>query len=259
MAAGRGQWLARPGQGAVYSLTFGLVGAHPLIHYAIQVVLAAAAAVLLYRLLSRLIEPGPALGVAALWVVLPNHASLIDWPSAVGMLVALDLLLVGGVLLTAGRPSVGTELAAAAFLAASMLCYEATAPAAGVAALVLPWLVHRRPHWRGTALAWTALAGAGAWMVVNWNSAKSVVHVRADLTQLFPAHFGWGLASPAVAGFAAGALGRSHSCGTTTPHWGPATGPTSWRGSVPRSAGTASGGWPGGGGAGSRWRAPGSC
>jgi hypothetical protein len=43
-AAGREQWLARPGQGAVYALTFGLVGPHPLAIYAIQVVLAATTA-----------------------------------------------------------------------------------------------------------------------------------------------------------------------------------------------------------------------
>src|SRR5687768_13036889 len=52
-AAPRDYWLNRPGQGAVWALTFGLIGEHPLGHYALQVALSAVTAVLLYRLLLR--------------------------------------------------------------------------------------------------------------------------------------------------------------------------------------------------------------
>jgi len=191
-AAGAEQWLARPGQGLVYALTFGLVGPHPLVHYAVQVVLGAVAAVLLYRLLLRMVGAGPALAVAALWLVVPNHGSLVRWPSAVGILVALVLLVAAGLLLTEPEPRLRAEVGAALLLATSVLCYEATAPAAAVAALVLPWLATGRWRWRGTALAWAALAGVTIWMLVNIHPAKAVVDATADFSQVFPAHFGWG-------------------------------------------------------------------
>lgn len=212
MAAGHEQWLARPGQGLVYFLTFGLVGEHPFVHYAIQIALSAVAAVLIYRILERLASPGIALGVAALWVVLPNHASLTRWPSATGILVALVLLLWGCLLYTSAAPTVRSEVGGGLLLATSMLCYEATAPAAAVAALLLPYAVHRRWRWRGAFLAWAGLGAATAWMLVNFHPAKAAVHETADLSQLLPAHFGWGVAPQvttplltvlALAGFAA--------------------------------------------------------
>lgn len=193
-AAGHEQWLARPGQGLVYFLTFGLIGEHPLVFYAVQVVLSAVAAVLLYRLLHRLLEPTMALAVAALWVVIPNHGSLVRWPSAVGILVALILLLAAGLALTAPRPSLRTDIGAALLLAASVLCYEATAPAGAAAALVLPYLAHRRWRWRVAILGCFALGVAVAWMLIFFHPAKAAVHVTADLTQMVPAHFGWGIA-----------------------------------------------------------------
>ena len=84
-------------------------------------------------------------------------------------------------------------MGAALLLAGSVLCYEATAPAAAAAALVLPWLATRRWRWRGTALAWAALAAATVWMLVNIHPAKAVVDATADFSQVFPAHFGWGV------------------------------------------------------------------
>ncbi len=197
-AAGHEQWLARPGQGLVYFLTFGLIGEHPLVFYVVQVVLSAVAAVLLYRVLRRLIEPGLSLVVAALWLVIPNHASLVLWPSAVGILVALVLALMGALALTTPQPTFATELGATLLLTASMLCYEATAPAAAVAALALPWIVHRSWRWRGALMVWAGLGLAGVWMLVNIHPAKAAVHVAGDFSQMLPAHFGWGVAPEPV-------------------------------------------------------------
>lgn len=198
-AAGHSQWLARPGQGVVYFLTFGLIGEHPLVMYAVQVALAAATAVLLYRLLRVVLDDGPALAVAAVWAIVPNHASLVDWPSAVGIAVALVLLLGGCLSLVAVRDRWTNRLAAALLLTASVLCYEATAPAAAVAAVVLPKLAGRGWRWRQAAASWAGLAGAGVWMVTHVNPAKAVIHTTADFSQLLPAHFGWGVAPKPLA------------------------------------------------------------
>jgi hypothetical protein len=198
-AAGREQWLARPGQGAVYALTFGLIGAHPLAMYAVQVSLAAITAVLLFRLLRPFLGDGRALAGAGLWAVLPNHGSLVNWASAVGISVALVLLLGGCLLLISPTPRLATEAAAAALITASTLCYEAVAPAAVVAAILLPRLAERGWRWRQAALCGTGLAAAGAWMALHWHPAKRVVQVTADLAQLLPAHFGWGVAPGPVA------------------------------------------------------------
>src|SRR5947209_2794481 len=160
-AAGGAQWLARPGQGAVYFLTFGVIGAHPLAIYAVQVTLAAISAVLLFRLLRHFLGDGRALAGAALWAILPNHGSLVNWPSAVGISVALVLLLAGCLLVVTARPRLATELGAAVLLTVAALCYEAVGPAAAAAALLLPRLLNRDWRLRQAGLCWGGLAVAG--------------------------------------------------------------------------------------------------
>jgi hypothetical protein len=187
MAAGAEQWRARPGAGAVYAVVFGLVGRHPAVALAVQIALVGAAAVLLRRLLVRFVAPSLALAVAALWLLVPNHGSLLLWTSAANITVALVLLL-GGLLLLAGdRPA-----PAALLLACSVLSYEATAPAAVAGALVLPMLQDRSPR---RAVAWTAAAllPVAAWMVAFFHPAKRGVRETADLLLVPGAHLGEGV------------------------------------------------------------------
>jgi hypothetical protein len=206
-AAGRESFLNRPGQGVVYALTFGLIGEHPLVHYALQVALSAVAAVLLYRLLLRFLGQGPALAIAALWVVVPNHGSLTRWASASMIIVGLVLLLVAGLLLTRADPRWWTDLAAAVLMAASVLCYEATAPAAAVAALALPRLASGRWRWRATLMGGAGVGAAMAWVLLHFHPSKESVDVTADLSQLFPAHFGWGVAPRPLLSVVVGLVG----------------------------------------------------
>jgi len=206
-AAGRESFLNRPGQGLVYALTFGLVGEHPLIHYLLQVALSAVAAVLLYKLLLRFLAEGPALAIAALWVVVPNHGSLTRWASASMILVGLVLLLVAGLLLTRVEPDLRTDAVAAVLMVASVLCYEAMAPAAAVAALLLPRLAAGRWRWGATLMGWAGTGAAMAWVLLHFHPSKKSVHVTADLSQLFPAHFGWGVAPRPVLSVVVGLVG----------------------------------------------------
>jgi hypothetical protein len=206
-AAGRESFMNRPGQGLVYALTFGLIGEHPLAHYVLQVALSAVAAVLLYKLLVRLVDDGPALAVSALWLVVPNHGSLIRWPSASMILVGLVLLLIAGLLLTRTDGDPRADLAAAVLMAAAVLCYEAMAPAAAAAALLLPRLAAGRWRWRATAMGWAGVGAAMAWVLLHFHPSKESVDVTADLSQLFPAHFGWGVAPRPVLSVVVGLLG----------------------------------------------------
>jgi hypothetical protein len=194
MAAGAEQWRARPGAGAVYAVVFGAVGRHPAVALAVQVALVGTAAVLLRRLLVRFVEPSLAMAAAALWLVVPNHGSLLLWTSAANITAALVLLLGGLVLVAGGRPAL-----AAFLLALSVLCYEATAPAAAAGTLVVPMLQGRSPR---RAVAWTAatLVPAGAWMLAFFHPAKRGVRETADLLLVPGAHVGEGVfpAGPAA-------------------------------------------------------------
>lgn len=195
-APGRLTWLNRPGQGAVYAVTFGLIGDHPLVHYIFQVALSAVTAILLHKLLLRFLSRGQALGIAALWVVVPNHGSLIRWPSASMILVALALLLVGGLLLTRPDPDVRADVAAGVLITASVLCYEAMAPAAVAVALALPRLASGRWRWRASAMGCAGAVAALGWVLLHFNPAKAGLDVTLNVTHIFPAHFGWGIAPP---------------------------------------------------------------
>lgn len=200
MAAGAEQWRARPGAGAVYAMVFGLVGRHPAVALAVQIALVGAAAVLLRRLLVRFVAPSLALAVAALWLVVPNHGSLLLWTSAANITAALVLLLGGLVLVAGDRPA-----PAALLLACSVLSYEATAPAAVAGALVLPMLQGRSPR---RTMAWTAAAllPVATWMVAFFHPAKRGVRETADLLLVPGAHLGEGVFPAGPAAVALGTM-----------------------------------------------------
>jgi hypothetical protein len=186
-AAGHDQWLARPGAGVAYAVMFGIIGRHPLAAYALLVVLNAVAAVLVWRLLRRFMDDFGAIFIAGVWVIVPDHGSLLYWPSAVNITLALVLLLAGLLVLADDR-----VLPAALVLAASVLCYEATAPAAVLGLAVVPWLLGRsarKPLLMGAAV----LAPVAVWMIAFWHPSKRGLEVNPDFGQLLPAHLGWGV------------------------------------------------------------------
>lgn len=194
MAAGRDQWFARPGAGVVYAVVFGAVGRHPLVALAMSTGLVAAAAVLLRRLLVAVRLPdGMAAATAAVWLVLPNHGSLLYWASATNVTLALVALLGGLLALAQESERSGHCVVAAIALAVSALSYEATAPAAVLGLVVVPRLARRSWAWRPLAVGLAALVPAGAWMIAFFHPAKRGVGEWADLTLMIPAHAGWGV------------------------------------------------------------------
>jgi hypothetical protein len=178
---------ARPGSAAVYAVVFGVVGRHPLVALVLQTALAAVVAVQLRALAARFLPPATALLLAALWVVLPNHSSLLYWATGSALAAALLLLLLGCRALTGGR-----DVAGALLCAASVLTYEATAPMAAVAVVAVPLLAGRA--WRRPlAIGAAVLVPTGAWVVAAIPSVKRGLHETAALGQLLPAHVGWGV------------------------------------------------------------------
>ncbi|HUP86258.1 MAG TPA: hypothetical protein VM143_11375 [Acidimicrobiales bacterium] len=183
----RDLFLARPGSGVVYAVVFGLVGRHPLIALLIDVALVAIVALLLHRVFARFLPRRCPDAAAVLWVVLANHGSLLHWATAAAITVALALLLFGVLLLDDGR-----VVAAAVVLGASVLCYEATGPAAAAVVVAVP-LLRRRPWRRPLLVGATVLVPVAVWMLVNLPSVKDGLDQQADLGLLLPAHVGWGV------------------------------------------------------------------
>jgi hypothetical protein len=178
---------ARPGSGAVYAVTIGLVGRHPPVALVVQVLLASAAAIALWDLARQFLGRAEAFAVAALWVLLPNHGSLLYWATGTAITAALLLLLLGVRLLVDGR-----LLAASLLVGASVLTYEATAPAAALALIAVPSL-QGRPWRRPLVVGAAVLLPVAAWVVLARPSVKRGLDQTADLGQVLPAHVGWGV------------------------------------------------------------------
>jgi hypothetical protein len=184
------QLRSRPGGWLVYVVEFGVIGRHPLAIYAVQVALNALAAVLLYLAARSFVHRSLAAGLAALWVVLPDHSALEHWASTMGIQVSLVLFLAGVLLLVratdAGRPPV---LAIVAMVAAGA-CYEATLPASLLALYVVPRLRRRPTSWRALALEALPLFAVGGWML---SQSQHETTGWFSFSIVYPAHFGWGL------------------------------------------------------------------
>jgi hypothetical protein len=197
--AGRRQLLARPGAWLVYTLTFGLVGAHPLALYAVQVLLGATVAATLFIAARFLLPRSMAAAIATVWVLLPNHASLEHWASTLNIVVCLELLLLGVVLLALGAGRERPPWGGIACLFASALCYEASIVAGAVAVVAIPWMTVHRVRWRSLIAGWAALLGAGAWMLCHTAPGR-LSSKFTDFTLLYQVHFGSGIVTSARAG-----------------------------------------------------------
>jgi hypothetical protein len=193
---GHGQLSARPGAFLVLLVQYGVIGAHPLVLYLLQAALAAAAAALLFVAGRRLLGPGRAFAVAAVWVLLPNHSSIDRWAAALPALVSLVLLLAGVVVLERAVERGGSVTAAVALLCASALCYEASLAPGALALLAVPWLMERRPDLRDLAMAEVPLVLTGAWMFAHSQHRSGDFSGWFDFARMVQAHMGVGLNRP---------------------------------------------------------------
>jgi hypothetical protein len=198
-AAGGGPWAAagplvsatRPGVVPVYAVSFGLLGRSPLAAWVLLVASVAVSAVLVHIVARRWLDPARAGAVAAVWVVLPTHASLTHWASATHIVVALILTLAG--VLAADRCAAGEGpwWPAALALVGGGLTYESFLPAALVAVAAIG--VGRRA---GRAVA--PVAGAVGVVLVSQFVVGFVVKAKApaqmvEVDQAVAGNLGWGL------------------------------------------------------------------
>lgn len=194
-AAGPDQWRARPGAAVVYAVVFGLIGARPGIHAAIAVVVVVATAVVLRRLLGHVLPPLVALAVSLTWLLVPNHTSLEVWPSAINIGVSLLLAVVGAERLVRNPIPRRTQAGSGVAFAASILCYEATAPALVALVALVAWNVRadRRTAVRLVVLHGFAMGAALAWMLTNWHPSKTGLDAWLDPVQVVNGHVSTGL------------------------------------------------------------------
>jgi hypothetical protein len=194
-AAGDGQWRARPGAGATYALTFGLLRDRAVLHAVLLAGVVVLTAVWVDRLARHVLPSRVAFGIALTWLVIPNHTSLETWPSALNITLALLFVLIGTERLLRAKRTVASDVASAVLLSAGVLCYEAVGPFAVAEVLLAAVRARRRgePAMRLLALSGVALGAAAAWMLLNWNDAKSGIDAQIDPVQVVNAHFATGV------------------------------------------------------------------
>lgn len=194
--AGQDQLHARPGAWVTYTVLHGVVGPHPLVQLVVLTVVNVAVVLVLYGVLARFLERPRALLVSAIWAVLPIHQSMGLWSGASPIAVGTLLLLLGVLALSHGR-----WLPGGLALAASILCYELSAPVSLVAGLVvasplLPLHPDTAPSPRtltnGNRAAVLFLVVLATW----WSSTHAIYPIRLRLPNpaaVWSAHFGHGL------------------------------------------------------------------
>ncbi|MEY2478022.1 MAG: hypothetical protein QOG87_3337 [Actinomycetota bacterium] len=188
-AAGGRVALSRPVSGVVFAVLFGLVGAHPLVVFAVLTAANAVVAVLIFLVAREVLPRRPALVTALVWTLLPTHTALSNWPSAAPALFALALVLVGTLLLMRAVRDGRSVWPAIGIMAASALCYEATLPVAAAAVVAVPPLVvgRMRPDVVRRGLV---LVPVGLWAALASPKPEPEMIRLADIVG---SNFGWGI------------------------------------------------------------------
>lgn len=196
--AGGPRQVGRPGAYVLYALTFGVIGEHALVLYAVQVAALAAAALAVRRCLAGFVGDTYALAVTAVWIVMPTHLSLEMWFSTVQALVAIALLASGIDLLgrvhRRGDPELRDLLPGLALMALSVAFYEVTLAVALVAGVAVALLYGHRPDAKATVVGWVLVAVPVAWSLAHESVYANAVTGRLDPTVVIPGHLSLGLA-----------------------------------------------------------------
>jgi hypothetical protein len=192
--AGPAQALARPGAWLLFNLEFGLFGDHPLALYVFVTVVNVGVTVALFLALCRLTGPSVAAAVAAVHAVLPNHASLDHWASAIGITVALLLALSGVAVLARAYDEGRPMWPAIVLFAAGGLCYEAVLVIAVIGLVAVPVVLRHQVRRSASVVALGTFAAIGLWMLAHTQKVLPSGRRFADFSLLWPGHFGRGIA-----------------------------------------------------------------
>ena len=189
-AAGSDQWSARPGAGVTYALSFGLLGDRAALHVLVATAVLAACATLLAVIARRFLPTAPALGLAAVWALVPNTSSIEMWPSALNIAVSLLAALIAVERLTTRAPTVASDVAFGVAGATSLLTYEATGPVL-VGAAVAVGIGRSAADRRRLALVTVGALGAAlVWLVAFIHPGKQGLDRWLDVGAVVPGHIG---------------------------------------------------------------------
>jgi ElaB/YqjD/DUF883 family membrane-anchored ribosome-binding protein len=187
---------ARPGAWLTFTLLHGIVGPHPLIQFAVLTAVNVGVVLVLYLVLSRFFDRPTALLVAAVWTLLPIHQSMSVWSGTSQIAVGVLLFLLGAWAFTYGR-----WLLAGLGLAASILCYELTVPAAFAATVLIatplvPLLASAAPPRAPITLLTRAKTLVFVVLATAWSRAHPVYDLELRMPSpatLWSGHFGLGI------------------------------------------------------------------
>jgi hypothetical protein len=216
LARFKGTWQAirhaspRPLASLYFGLTHGILGPHPLPGMLLLAMLNGVAAALFWLLATRLWGGKIGAWAAVALVVLANRGSTRLWLATAPEVLAVCLLLLGGLLLLRGRA--GWAIVS---MAAATLAYEGVL-ALALVALIAWWWQDREHRAKAAFAGLVGLAALGIFAFVNSPKRDHPQGAFAHATQVLPANFGVGVFGPAatVGGVAilavvAVALGRS--------------------------------------------------
>lgn len=189
---------ARPGTAIAYGLTFGAFGNHPLPIFLIQAAIVLGCVAVLFPALRRFLSTTLAGATTAVWIVLPNHLSLEVWVTTSIIALSLLFLLVGVWAAARRNPSRLMQGISLAAFGLSIAFYEASVPLACLLIFAVPVIVERRVRWGYLFLGAGVVALQSLWLVLHWHDVKDVSTELADVTQIVPAHFGWGIVGTGV-------------------------------------------------------------
>lgn len=161
--AGGSRQVGRPGAFALYALVFGVGGAHPLVHYLVQVALWAAAAICVLLAMREFFDRRLALTLTVVWLLVPSHTTLELWASTSQAWVAIGLLALGVRQVDRAVSRRGALWPGLLALGAAGAFYEVAILAGPVLAALVERRATRSWGWRTTAMATAAAIPALGW------------------------------------------------------------------------------------------------
>jgi hypothetical protein len=189
------QTLSRPIEGTWDWAEFKLLGTHPVPHLLLLAVVNAAAAVLLWRLLLRLLPQRIAVLTTLVWLALANRGSTHLWLSNTPHVFSLALML-AALLVAMHGPPVGRRLAVAVgLLVLATFAYEGGLAIGAVGLVLLIWRDSPpQGRLRRSAVTLAVLGAAGGWTLVTSPKLQGTpAPPFRDADHLLAAHFGSGV------------------------------------------------------------------
>jgi hypothetical protein len=189
------QSLSRPIEGTWEWAEFKLLGTHPVPHMLLLAAVNAAAAVLLWRLLLRLVPRRIAVLTTLVWLALANKGSTHLWLTNSPHVFSLALML-GALLVATSGPPEGRRLAVAiGLLVLATFAYEGALAIGGLGLAILVWRdAPRTVRVRRAVMTLAILGAAGGWTLVT-SPKLNGTHAQPfhDASHLLAAHFGSGV------------------------------------------------------------------